>query len=47
MQVNRNSNLEIPESLREKLLGFRRRVWILKMLEALAGATVGILIGFC
>jgi hypothetical protein len=46
MQVNRNSNLEIPESLREKLLGFRRRVWILKMLEALAGATVGILIGF-
>ncbi len=46
MQVNRNSNLEIPESLKAKLLVFRRRVWMLKMVEALAGATIGILFGF-
>ncbi|MDA7873535.1 hypothetical protein N9B17_00070 [Rhodopirellula sp.] len=46
MQVNRNSNLEIPESLKDKLLAFRKRVWILKMVEATAGAAVGVLIGF-
>ncbi|MAI30289.1 MAG: hypothetical protein CMM07_01305 [Rhodopirellula sp.] len=46
MQVNRNSNLEIPVSLRDKLLVFRRRVWILKLVEAFAGATIGVLIGF-
>ena len=46
MQVNRESNLEIPESLKEKLLAFRRRVWTLKMLEAFAGAVIGVLIGF-
>ncbi|MDB4770983.1 hypothetical protein OAG60_02800 [bacterium] len=45
MQVNRNSNLEIPESLKDKLLAFRKRVWILKMVEATAGAAVGVLIG--
>ena len=46
MQVNRNSNLEIPASLKDKLLAFRRRVWMLKMVEAISGATIGILIGF-
>ena len=46
MQVNRESNLEIPESLKEKLLAFRRRVWTLKMLEAFAAAVIGVLIGF-
>ncbi len=46
MQVTRNSNLEIPASLKEKLLAFRRRVWFLKLLEAVAGAAIGILIGF-
>ena len=46
MQVNRDSILEIPDSLREKLLAFRRRVWTLKMWEAFAGATIGVLLGF-
>ena len=46
MQVNRNSSIEIPESLKEKLLAFRRRVWVLKMVEAFAGAIIGVLIGF-
>ncbi len=46
MQVTRNSNLQIPESLRQKLLAFRRRVWCLKMFEAFAAALIGVLIGF-
>ena len=46
MQVNRDSILEIPDSLREKLLAFRRRVWTLKMWEAFAAATIGVLLGF-
>ena len=46
MQVNGNSNLEIPESMKDKLLAFRRRVWTLKMVEALAGAIIGVLLGF-
>jgi hypothetical protein len=46
MQLNTNHQLEIPESLREKLLEFRRRVWRLKMFEAFAAAMIGVLVGF-
>lgn len=46
MQVTPDSNLQIPESLREKLLAFRHRVWRLKMFEALAAALIGVLVGF-
>ncbi|MFK8115350.1 MAG: hypothetical protein AB8B91_24345 [Rubripirellula sp.] len=46
MQVTRNSNLQIPNSLRDKLLAFRRRVWCVKMFEAFALAIIGVLIGF-
>jgi len=46
MQVTRNSNLEIPASLKEKLLAFRRRIWFLKLLEAVCGAAIGVLVGF-
>lgn len=46
MQVTRNSNLQIPESLRLKLLAFRRRIWCLKMFEAFAAACIGVLVGF-
>lgn len=46
MRVTRNSKLQIPESLQEKLLAFRRRVWCLKIFEAVAGAAIGILLGF-
>ena len=41
MQVTSNSQLQIPESLREKLLSFRSRVWRLKMFEAFAAAMIG------
>ena len=41
-----NHQLEIPESLRAKLLEFRRRVWRLKMFEAFAAAMIGVLVGF-
>ncbi len=46
MQVTTNHQLEIPESLRAKLLEFRRRVWRLKMFEAFAAAMIGVLVGF-
>ncbi len=46
MQITSNSRLEIPESLRAKLLEFRSRVWRLKMFEAFAAAAIGVLVGF-
>ena len=46
MQVSADSQLNLPESLREKLLAFRSRVWRLKMFEAFAAALIGVLVGF-
>lgn len=46
MQVNPRSEHQIPDSLRQKLLLFRRRVWCLKMFEAVAAALIGVLVGF-
>ncbi len=46
MQVTRNSKLQIPSWLRQKMLAFRRRVWFVKMSEAVAGAAIGVLVGF-
>jgi hypothetical protein len=46
MQVARDGRLQIPEELRQKLLAFRRRVWLLKMFEAVAAALIGVLLGF-
>lgn len=46
MQVTSNSQLQIPDSLRVKLLAFRSRVWRLKMFEAFAAAMIGVLLGF-
>ncbi len=46
MQVTSNNQLQIPESLKAKLLDFRGRVWRLKMFEAFAAAVIGILVGF-
>ncbi|HVC93675.1 MAG TPA: proline-rich domain-containing protein, partial [Pirellulales bacterium] len=37
---------ELPEGLRDQLLGFRRRVWSIKTAEALAVATLGVLVAF-
>ena len=38
--------LQLPDSLSQQLLSFRRRVWRLKLLEALAAAVIGVLVGF-
>jgi hypothetical protein len=46
MQTSPNSRLEIPESLRHKLLEFRQRLWRIKLIEAVAGAAIGILVGY-
>ncbi|MGE0376260.1 MAG: hypothetical protein AB7Q45_12690, partial [Planctomycetaceae bacterium] len=46
MQATPNSRLEIPESLRRQLLEFRRRVWAVKLIEAVAGAAIGVLVGY-
>ena len=46
MQVTRNSPYRIPDALRRKLLGYRRRVWGVKVFEAVATAVVGVLVGF-
>ncbi|MGB1926258.1 MAG: hypothetical protein ACPHL6_06990, partial [Rubripirellula sp.] len=37
---------EIPESLRTQLIRFRQRLWLTKVLEALAFAAIGFLVGF-
>lgn len=47
--MNRNPEprpIELPGSLREQLLGYRRRVWAVKLGEAFAVAATGVLLGF-
>ncbi|MCA8999214.1 MAG: hypothetical protein KDA80_19625, partial [Planctomycetaceae bacterium] len=46
MQMNSTTRLEIPESLRKKILEFRRRVWTIKLIEAVAGAIIGVFVGY-
>ncbi len=46
MSADLSTQLEIPESLQRQLLAFRRRVRIIKLIEALAGAVIGILVGY-
>jgi hypothetical protein len=38
--------LELPESLRTQMFGFRRRLWGIKLLEAGCGAAFGILLAY-
>jgi hypothetical protein len=38
--------LELPDSLREQMLGFRRRVWAIKLIEACCGAAFGVLLAY-
>lgn len=38
--------LTLPESLQTQLLDFRRRVWTIKLVEAICGSIIGILIAF-
>ena len=46
MKVSRSSSLQLPDSLRQTLLVFRRRLWAVKLFEAGAMATIAVLIGF-
>lgn len=46
MPANHKNTLELPQSLRDKLRAYRHRVWTVKLVEAIAGATTGVLIGF-
>lgn len=46
MQVTRSGRLDIPESLRQRILAFRRRVWFIKLLEAVAGSIIGVFVGY-
>lgn len=38
--------LQLPETLRDQLLGFRRRVWSIKLTEAVAAAIFGLVLAF-
>ncbi|MCA9031149.1 MAG: hypothetical protein KDA66_10095, partial [Planctomycetaceae bacterium] len=46
MQTTSQHQLHIPDSLREKILAFRRRVWTIKIVEAVAGAIAGVVVGY-
>ncbi len=46
MNQSNEQRFEIPEGLRQQLLAFRRRLWLFKILEAIAIAVIGILVGF-
>ena len=39
-------NFEIPDSLREQLMDYRRRLWLGKVAEAIALGVFGLLMGF-
>lgn len=43
---SKHSRLELPESLRTQMYGFRRRVWLIKLIEAGCGAVFGVLLAF-
>lgn len=38
--------LELPESLRKQMFAFRRRVWAIKICEAVCGAAFGVLVAY-
>ena len=41
---NGQRRLELPETLREQMFAFRRRVWAIKLTEAACGAAFGVLV---
>jgi len=43
---SQQARLELPESLRAKMLAFRRRVWVIKLVEAGCGALFGVLAAY-
>ena len=46
MQATSTHRIDIPDSLRTKLLAFRRRLWTIKLIEGLAAGAIGVLLGF-
>src|SRR5262245_41216816 len=44
--VQSHSQLELPDSLQAQLHAFRRRVWSIKIVEAVCAAGFGILVAF-
>jgi hypothetical protein len=44
--ASKQHRLELPNSLRVQMLAFRRRVWTVKLIEAVCGAAFGILASF-
>jgi hypothetical protein len=43
---NGQRRLELPETLREQMFAFRRRVWAIKLTEAACGAAFGVLLAY-
>src|SRR5664279_4058307 len=41
-----HDRLQLPESLQIQLHGFRRRVWSIKLIEAVCGAVFGVVVAF-
>ena len=46
MQIDKKTRLELPSTLRQKLLDFRKHVWKIKSIEAVGMALFGILTAF-
>src|SRR5947208_16486600 len=38
--------LQLPPSLEQQLLDFRRRVWLIKSIEGVGGAVFGVVVGY-
>ena len=43
---SQNHRMELPDSLRTQMFEFRKRVWIVKIVEACCGAIFGVLLAF-
>ena len=43
---SQNRQIDLPDSLRTQMFEFRKRVWIVKSIEACCGAVFGILLAF-
>jgi hypothetical protein len=46
LESPRQGRLELPESLRARMLAFRRRLWVIKLTEAGCGAVFGVLLAY-
>jgi hypothetical protein len=46
MKFSSNSERQIPAALRAALLGFRRRLWAIKLIEAVAGSAIVFFVGY-